>query len=69
MDADTTSLELPTILTDARAGYVAIVAVQNFSSHELTLGAVQKLTELPAAEQDQLLSSQVRQSLPPSWMP
>ncbi len=63
VDAETTSLEIPTVVTDSSAGYTAIVAVQNFSSHELTLAEHNRLSELPADEQLKLLSSQVRQSL------
>jgi len=59
----TTSLPMPTIATDAPEGYRAILAVQNFSRHDLTMGETAKLTPLPLAEQRLLLTEGTRKSL------
>ena len=63
IEATTTALEIPRIRPEAGAGYRGIVAVQNFSPHELTVGKIDKLSPMTVSEQALLLDSPVRQRL------
>ena len=63
VEPSTTSLPMPTITTDAPEGYRAILAVQNFSRHDLAMGDTSKLAPLPLADQRALLTEGARRSL------
>jgi hypothetical protein len=63
VDQATKQLDIPRLETEAPAGYRAIVAVQNISRHEITVGDRQNLEELPASEQRELIPQPVSQSL------
>jgi hypothetical protein len=63
VDAATTELEMPRIQTDAPEGYRAILAVQNFSRHELSVAEDTALQPVGAAEQAGLLPEQIRGNL------
>lgn len=67
IDASTTSLPMPRITVDAPGGYRAIVAVQNFSRHELAVQDSAVLTPVPAAEQKTLLPAGILSSLQYVW--
>jgi len=63
IDASTSQLPVPRIVTDAPDGYRAIVAVQNLSRHELAFVASETMTPLAVAVQRNLLSQAVSKSL------
>ncbi len=63
LDPSTRELVVPRIETDAPAGYRAVVAVQNMSRHNISVGDETNLTGLPLSEQKKIISSQLRQSL------
>lgn len=63
IDASTTSLPVPRPQTVGNEGYRAVLAVQNFSGHELGVARSEKLGALPVDQQKELLSEQVRSSL------
>jgi hypothetical protein len=63
VDQATEVLDIPRLETAAPAGYRVIVAVQNISRHEITVGNRQNLEELPASEQRELIPQAVSQSL------
>jgi hypothetical protein len=63
VDQATKQFDIPRLETAAPAGYRVIVAVQNISRHEITVGARENLEELPASEQRELIPQPVSQSL------
>jgi hypothetical protein len=63
IDASTKTLLVPRIETEAPAGYRAIVAAQNISRHDINVRDRTNLDELSLSEQQQLMPSEMRQSL------
>jgi hypothetical protein len=63
IDSATKSLQVAPLQTDAPAGRHAIVAVQNLSRHEINVAGKTNLSDLPASEQQRLMSRQMRESL------
>jgi hypothetical protein len=63
VDAQTTTLDVPAVWSDHNAGYRAIVAVQNFSPHKLSVRSAPGLSAMAAAEQSAVLSANVLKGL------
>ena len=59
----TAALDMPRLSPDALTEYRGIVAIQNFSRHELAVQAKKNLTGMAVAEQRKLLAGQVLKSL------
>ena len=58
--AQSSTLDVPRVSTSAPDGYRAIVAVQNFSRHDLSITGRNRLTELSSASQQALLGGATR---------
>ncbi|MAH12888.1 MAG: hypothetical protein CMO33_04005 [Verrucomicrobia bacterium] len=56
-------LDIPELKTSASAGYRAVVAVQNFSRHQLEFQGPKYMRPATIEEQKELLDEQIRQSL------
>ena len=56
-------LDIPELKTSASAGYRAVVAVQNFSRHQLEFQGPKYMRPASIEEQKELLDEQIRQSL------
>jgi hypothetical protein len=71
IDSSTTHLLVPRIVTEAPAGYEAVVAVQNLSRHELSIKDKDKdiavLAPMPAARQQLFLRQEMLGSLQFVW--
>jgi hypothetical protein len=60
---DTSSLDIPELRTNADAGYRAVVAVQNFSRHQLEFQGSSGMRAATLEEQQEVLDEPVRRSL------
>ncbi len=63
LDAQTPSLPVPRLETEAPDGYRAILAVQNLSRHELSLQTGESLRPVAVSEQQAILDEPIRGSL------
>jgi len=63
IDQSTKTLEVPAILIDTLRSYHAVVAVQNFARHKITVAADENLEDLAPAEQRVLIPQQMTDSI------
>ena len=63
IEASTTSLTIPDLITDSPEGQRTIVAVQNMSRHEIKTSGSTNLTVLPLSEQQIMIPAMMRESL------
>ena len=67
IDSSTTHLPIPRVVTEAPAGYQAVVAVQNLSRHELAVKESSVLAPMPAGRQQMFLRQEMLGSLQFVW--